>query len=193
MQPRFRLDRKISVFLYWVLLSVFLAHADADAPFAQELGTFLEIGCDAIYFVPDAAIKPGHDLISAVESGHSADILVLLLSAASNPPRWPCEMWKPLLSPRTSEADTRIAIFLLEECPFPPLLRRGLKFFDATVERLPSMRQLKRWLWSIRLGTHPGMAFSSDMEILYRVLANKPRGYSAPPERWPTVSPIKPR
>jgi hypothetical protein len=156
------------------LLSVFLAHAHADAPLAQQLRTFLETGCEVVCFLPDAAIKPGHDLMSAAELGHSADILVLLLSPASNPPRWSRERWEPLLFRRTSEADTRIAIFLLEECAFPPLLRRGLKFFDATMERLPAMRQLKRWLWSIRFGTHPGMAFSSDMETLYGVLADEP-------------------
>jgi hypothetical protein len=100
--------------------------------------------------------------------GHSADILVLLLSPASNPAHWPRERWEPLLS------DIPVAILLLEECTFPKLLRRGLKFFDATAERLPAMRRLKRWIRGIQFGTHPRMDLSPDLENLYRVLADQP-------------------
>jgi hypothetical protein len=161
------------------LLSVFLAHAEADAPLAQELRSFLEIGCNEVCFASDAVIKPGDDLISAAELGHSADILILLLSTASNPPRWPRERWEPVLFHRPPATDTRIAVFLPEECAFPALLRRGLKFFDATRERLPAMRHLKRWLRAIQSGTYAGMAFSSDMEVLDRVLADRPGIFTA--------------
>lgn len=41
------------------------------------------------------------------------------------------------------------------------------------------MRKLKRWLRGVQLGTCPGMAFSSDLEILYRVLADKPGIFTA--------------
>jgi hypothetical protein len=161
------------------LLSVFLAHADGDEPLAQQLRAFLEIGCDAVCFAPDDVIKPGQDLISTAELGHSADILVLLLSPASNPRRWPRERWEPLLFHTASEGNTRTAILLLEECAFPPLLRRGLKFFNATREWLPAIRQLKRWLLGIQFGNYPVMAFSSDMETLYRALADKPGIFTA--------------
>ncbi len=161
------------------MLTVFPAHAQADAPFAQRFSAFLEAGCDGLCFAADAAIKPGHDLISAAELGQSADILVLLLSPASNPPRWFRERWEPLLLRRDADADTRIAIVLLEECAFPPLLRRGLRFFDATTDRLAALRQFKRWLRGIQSGTYPGMAFSPDMEILYRALADQPGVFTA--------------
>jgi hypothetical protein len=150
-----------------------------DAPFAQELSTFLGSGCDAVSFTPDAVIKLGEDLISTAELGLSADILVLLLSSASNLPRWPRERWEPLLFGRAQEADTRVAIFLLEECAFPQVLRRGLMFFDGTTARLPAMRRLKRWLWGIQLGINPGMALSPDLETLYRVLADRPGTFTA--------------
>lgn len=161
------------------MLSVFLAHAPLDAPFAQQLRTFLEIGCDAVCFAPDDVIRTSQDLISAAELGHSADILVLLLSPASNPPQWHRQRWEPILLHTASEDNTRIAIFLLEECVFPPLLRRKLKFFEATGERLPVMRQLKRWLLGIQSGKYPEMALSPDMETLYRVLADEPGIFTA--------------
>jgi hypothetical protein len=155
------------------LLSVFLAHSPTDAPFAQELPTFLETGCDAVSFASDGAIKPGEDLISAAEIGQSADVFIVLLSPASNPPRWPRERWEPLLT-RQPQADTHVAVVLLEECTFPLLLRRGLGFFDATKQHLPAMRQLKRWLWGIHSGTYPAQTFSPDLETLYRTVADQP-------------------
>lgn len=124
----------------------FVAHAPADEPFFEELTAFLEVGCDAVHFTPDTAVKPGDDLISVAETGRgAADILVLPLSPASNPARWEVERWKPFLSARASGADAHIASLVLEECTFPTLLRRGLQFFEASVDRLAAMRQLKRW------------------------------------------------
>jgi len=162
-----------------VLLTVFLAHASADAPFAQDLQGFLETGCDDLSFTPDSAIRPGHDLISTVETGHAADVVVMLLSPASNPPRWPREKWEPTLFANAVETNTRIAVFLIEECTFPGLLRRGSNFFnattsDATTARLTAFRQLKRWLWGVQSGTSPAMTYSPDLETLYRDLTDRP-------------------
>ena len=153
------------------MLSVFLAHATADAAFARELTNFLEAGCDDIDFTPDSAILPGHDLIDTAETGRAADVLVVLISPSSNPPRWPREKWEPVFA---EAGTTPIAIFLLEECTFPDLLRRGLNFFDATKDRLASMRRLKRWLGGIQFGTCPAMTFSPDLEALYQAVADRP-------------------
>ena len=101
-------------------MNIFLAHAPADAAFAAKLTAFLEAGCDGICIAPDSAIQPGQDLLSTAEMADAGDLLILLLSTASNPPRWRREIWEPLVAGRA-----RAATFLLEECPFPPLLRRG--------------------------------------------------------------------
>ncbi len=152
------------------MLSVFLAHAPADADFARELTSFLEAGCDDLDFTPDSVILTGHDLIDTAEMGKAADVLIVLISPASNPSRWVREKWEPVLT----DSDARVAIVLIEECTFPPLLRRGLNFFDATKDRLASMRRLKRWLGGIQFGTCPAMTFSRDLEPLYEALADKP-------------------
>jgi len=146
------------------MLSVFLVHAASDAPFARELADFIEAGCDEVRIVPDTVVRPDFDLISTAETGLTSDVVVLLLSHASNPARWVREKWEPVLS----EGSVRIATVLLEECRFPELLRRRAGFFDATADRLVAMRQLKRWL----SGSH--WHISPDLEILYRTLGDRP-------------------
>jgi hypothetical protein len=144
------------------LLTVFIAHAPANAEFAHRLGAFLETGCDVNVFHGDGIIPPGQDLIATAEAGLAADILVLLISPASNPSRWDRARWEPVLT-----------VVLLEECPFPALLRRGSGFCDATESPLAALRRLKRWIWGIQLGTEPAMAFSPALEPLYRRLADQ--------------------
>lgn len=151
------------------MLNVFILHAAADADFAIELSAFLEAGCDGISITPDSAIRPDQDLLSTAEMVDTADVLILLLSPASNPQRWRREIWEPLLAGRP-----RVSTFLMEECTFPLLLRRGSGFFDGTTARLHAMRQLKRWIWGIRHGTSPAMALSPDLEPLYVALADQP-------------------
>lgn len=151
------------------MLNIFLLHAAADAALASELSAFLEAGCDGVSVVPDSAIRHGQDLLSTAEMVDAADVLVLLLSPASNPLRWPLEIWQPLFAGRT-----RFSVFLLEECTFPQLLRRGSGFFDATTARLQAMRRLKRWIRGIQHGTSPAMSLTPELEPLYLALADQP-------------------
>jgi len=151
------------------LLTVFPAHAPEDAPFAQELSAFLEAGCDAVCSTREAAIRPGQDLISAAGEGVSADVLILLLSPKSAPAHWQRERWEPVLFGEAEELNTRVAVFLLEECPMPGLVRRQLKFFDATRGRLTAMRKLKRWVRGVQT-----MDISPDLEHFYLALADRP-------------------
>ena len=150
-----------------------MAHAAADAGFARELGSFLETGCNVSVFHEDGVIGPGEDLISIAENGLSADILVLVLSPASNLPRWVRERWEPVLSVRAKELGTRVAVVMLEECAFPGLLRRGGHFFDASERRIAGLRRLKRWIWGLELGTEPAMSYSADLETLYADVADQ--------------------
>ena len=150
-----------------------MAHAEADATAARELGAFLEVGCDVSFLGEDGLIGPGDDLIAAAENGLAADLLVLLLSPASNPARWVRERWEPVLFARAAEMGTRVAVVLLEECAFPALLRRGGGFCDATANRMAGWRRLKRWIWGIQLGTEPAMTFSADLEEIYQDVADR--------------------
>jgi hypothetical protein len=156
------------------LISVFPAHHPADGASAHELAAFLEAGCDALCPLSDAAMRPGEDLLDAAERGLSADVLVLLISAASNLPDWPRDRWKSILLTGAAEAGTRVVVFLKEECVIPAGLRRPPKFFDATRTPVAALRRLKRWIKGIRVGTEPAMIFSPDLEDLYACLADQP-------------------
>jgi hypothetical protein len=162
------------------LPTIFPAHAPKDAPFARDLSAFLESGCDVVCLTAEAAIKPGEDLLAAAEMGHSADILVVLLSPASNLRGWQRDRWEPLLQPDPATTGTQVAVFLLEECVFPPLLRRGSKFFDGTTNRISAMRRLKRWIKGLRHGALPAMVLSPDLEELYCALSDQPGILTAP-------------
>jgi signal transduction histidine kinase len=62
------------------LKTVFLAHAQAEHDVARQLAEFLEFGCNLTCYVEDGLIGGEQDLISMVEEGLSADVLVLLVS-----------------------------------------------------------------------------------------------------------------
>lgn len=172
------------------MFSVLPVHAPADAAVAAELSAFLEsafpisgdgVRCD----LADARIQAGEDLLSAAELGQSPDVLLLLLSRASNLPHWSRDRWQPLLGGNPAETGTWVAVLWLEDCEFPALLKRGSGFFDARLEscpggsRLAVFRRIKRWLRGIRMGTAPASHFSADLEELYRASADRPGRISA--------------
>lgn len=155
------------------MFTVFAAHAPADAGFSHSLNTFLETGCDSVYPARDSVVKPGQDLIDSAEIGVSADVLLLVLSRSSMP-KWVRERWEPVLFDSAAESGTRVGVVLLEPCDFPALLRRKLKFFDATGDRLAVLRQIKRWINGVRHGAEPDLSFTEGNEPLYAAVADAP-------------------
>ncbi len=156
------------------LLTVFPAHASGDALFASELTAFLEAGCDWVRFATDSVMEGTEDLLAAADRAESADVLILLISKASNPQAWSRPVWEPLLVKRPADNGTQVAVLLLEDCIFPGVLGRGSRFFDARTDRQGALRRLKRWLRGLQAGVPPAMHFSSDLEELYRVLDDQP-------------------
>jgi len=148
--------------------TVFLAHAGADGEVASRLAEFLESGCDIRCFVEDGLIASGEDIVSKAEDGAWANVLVLLLSKDSWPGRIARERWEPLLL----DPGLPLVSILLNECKFPELLRRRT-FFDAKDRNW--MRRLKRWLWQRKHDPAEvaGTKFSSDLEEMYRAIADR--------------------
>lgn len=153
--------------------TAFFAHALSDQDFARQLAEFLEFGCNVTCYLEDGLIGEGQDLISSAEEGLAADVLVLLLSPASSPARWVRERWEPILFDRARRGDVEVVTVLLQECSFPPLLRRR-NFIDGTTNRLTARRLLKRWFWQREreLGARPSTELSGDLEDLYSTLAD---------------------
>ena len=155
------------------LKTVFLAHARAEHDVARQLAEFLEFGCNLTCYVEDGLIGGEQDLISMAEEGLSADVLVLLLSPTSSPARWVRERWEPVLFDQARRDGVDVVTVLLQECSFPPLLRRR-NFIDGTTSRLTTRRLLKRWFWQRERepATLPSTEFSSGLENLYSTLAD---------------------
>lgn len=111
-------------------------------------------------------MQPGEDLVEKVEQG--SDILIVLLSKASWPVRLPRERWDPIL------VDAPDSFVLLEDCPYPELLRRKPHFIDARIRN--AGRELKRRIWrqQTQAGTARPEHWSSDLEELYATIADHP-------------------
>ena len=154
--------------------TIFLAHATRDHEFALRLAQFLEFGCNITCSADEGLVHTGEDLVGAAERGLAADVLVLLLSGASWPDRVARERWEPVLFEQTQEANVELFSILLDDCPFPQLLRRR-GFIDATTSRLTAMRLMKRWIWQREQGaTHSlNSTFSADLEDLYAALSDQ--------------------
>jgi len=152
----------------------FLAHAAADHEFALEFAEFLETGCEAACYVEEGMLPAGGDFLRKAEEGLAADVLMLLLSPDAWPVRRPRPEWEPLLDRQAREANVKVAAFLLEECPFPEILRRR-DFFDGAHDRLRAMRLAKRWYWQKRRASGAALntVFSRDLEPLYREIADR--------------------
>ena len=122
-------------------------------------------------------LAPGEDLLAKAEQGLAADHLILLLSEASCPKRWPRDRWEPVLIEQARELKSQLFCVLLEDCPFPELLKRR-NFADASHpgKRLTAMRLVKRGIH------HPGtksLSISADLETLYTGLSDRPGVMSA--------------
>ena len=155
------------------LKCAYLVHAQHDHAFAKHLAEFLEFGCDLACYVEDGLIGAGEDIILKAEESLSADVVVLLLSAASSPAPWLRQRWEPVFEAAKRDG-SEVVTMLLEECPFPPLLRRR-NFLDATGNRLTARRLLKRWFWRRRreTGDLPSSVVSDGLENLYSTLADR--------------------
>lgn len=93
----------------------------------------------------EGEMQPGEDLIGKVQEGLSADVVLVLLSPASVPPKWVLERWKSVFWDQAAEVGTALATLLCADSGFPGLLRRK-NFFDLRADRLPAFRAIKRWL-----------------------------------------------
>lgn len=117
--------------------SAVLCHAAADHDPASDLVRYLELNCPQIRFDTEEFAAPC-GILEAAERAISADFPILLLSPSAVPQPWPRAAWEPVLIDEARRFDRQIAFFLLQECKFPDVFRRGV-FFHC-------QRALKRWL-----------------------------------------------
>ncbi len=143
--------RNYPLCLQWrlVSLTVFPCHATADAAMARELADFLRAGAGVTVFLEEGRMAPDESLFAKVADGMMAEVLLVLLSPHSSPPRWVLDEWRPVFLEDPKEAGVALATVLVEECRFPELLRRK-DFFSLAEDRLDGFRRIKRWLLELR-------------------------------------------
>jgi hypothetical protein len=127
---------------------VFPCYSTSDRELAQELAAFLERGAGVEVLLEEGEMRPGEDLITKVQEGLSADVVLVLLSPESVPGRWVLERWKSVFWDQAAEAATALATLLCRDSKFPELLRRR-NFFDLRQNRLAAFRAIKRWLMGL--------------------------------------------
>ena len=113
------------------LATVFLVHAPSDHDFARHLAEFLELGCNLTCYVDDGQIREHQDLIAKAEEGLCADVLLLLLSPSSSPPRWIRERWEPVLFDQAKQE--RVEVVAMNPAPVPSALAQAREEFLAMV------------------------------------------------------------
>jgi hypothetical protein len=127
---------------------VFPCYSTADRELAHELAAFLERGAGVEVLLEEGEMPPGGDLIAKVEEGLAADVVLVLLSPESVPPRWVLERWRSAFWEQAAAVGTSLATLLCRDAKFPDLLRRK-SFFDLRHNRLAAFRAIKRWLMNL--------------------------------------------
>jgi hypothetical protein len=72
------------------------------------------------------------------------EFVIVLFSPAAVPALWPRSLWEPVLLESVRESNTQVAYVMLENCAFPPFLRRD-NFFDCKQDANALRIGLRRW------------------------------------------------
>ncbi len=123
--------------------SVFPCYAPEDRKTAAALAEFLERGADVEVMLEDGEIRPGEDLVSKARDARTADIILVLFSRNSLPPRWARAQWEDALLKEPESEGIRIAFARCDDCNPPAVLKPS---FDLRGSRLGGMREAKRWV-----------------------------------------------
>jgi TIR domain len=118
--------------------TVFLCHASADRETARAVADFLEKGAEVRVLRDEGEMLPDEDLAGAARRARMADIVIVLFSRDSLPPRWPRAQWEDALVNEPREENVRIAFFKCDDCVPPKVLQH--------VFERKQVRELKRWV-----------------------------------------------
>jgi len=143
--------------------TVFPCYAAADREIAQSLADFLERGADVRVYLKEGEMGPGEDLAGKARDGRMADLVVVLFSRESMPPRWPRAQWEDALVKEPSAEGVRIAFLRCDDCVPPKVL--------APLFTAKQFRELKRW---VRGHESTSGRPTADLEVLGLAVADRP-------------------
>lgn len=147
-------------------------YAAADREAAAAIARFLERGADVRVFPEEGAIPVGGALEQKARDARTADIVLVLFSRRSLPPRWPRALWEDALIREPKEEGVRIAFARLDDCVPPRVLQ---PMFEATTA---GKRAIKRWVRSrqasfVAPAGADGSVATAEIEVLGIALADR--------------------
>ncbi len=123
--------------------SLFPCYAAGDRKIAAAVTAFLERGADVRVFLDEGEMQPGEDLASKAREARMADIVLVLFSRGSIPPRWARAQWEDALLKEPAAEGVRIAFARCDDCAPPAVLRPRFELAGLPIKPL---RELKRWV-----------------------------------------------
>jgi hypothetical protein len=151
-----------------VTATLFLCYAAADRNAATRIAAFLERGADVRTFLEEGEIQPDQSLVAKAREARMADIVVVLFSRQSLPPRWPRAEWEEPLVKEPAAEGVRIAFARLDDCLPPRVLHPMFELGGLAVK---GMRDLKRWVRNPAAVPSPNVP--ADLEVLGIALADR--------------------
>jgi hypothetical protein len=154
-------------------LTVFPCYAEPDRAAAAAIAAYLERGADVRVFLEDGVLAPGQDLATKARDGRMADLILVLFSRQSVPPRWPRAAWEDALATEPAAEGVRIGFARLDDCVPPAVLRPR---FELAGLATAGLRSLKRWIRNPELPASDVAAagHGADLEVLGIALADRP-------------------
>jgi hypothetical protein len=145
-------------------------YAAADREMASRVAAFLERGTDVRVFLTEGAMRSGDDLASKARDACAADIVLVLFSRDSLPPRWPRAEWEDALVNEPRAEGVRIAFVRCDDCVPPRVLA---PMFDLSASASKGFRQIKRWVRNGQAEVHLP-AHQPAIEVLGLAIADRP-------------------
>jgi hypothetical protein len=152
--------------------TVFPCYAPADRAMAAAIAALVEGVGDARVFLEEGALGAGDDLAAKAREARVADVVLVLFSRESLPPRWGRAQWEDALVKEPAAEGVRIGFVICDDCIPPRVL--APRFDGRTVE---GRRELKRWIRNREYVPRASTASTDqrgDLGILGIALADRP-------------------
>jgi hypothetical protein len=145
--------------------ALFPCYGPADRALASTIAEFLQRTLDLRLFLEEGELRPGENLASKARDAQTADLVLVLFSRHSLPPRWPRSEWEEAFVNEPAAESVRIAFVKCDDCVPPRVLT---PVFDAS---LHGLRRIKRWVLEKQLRSAPP---APDAEVLGIAIADRP-------------------
>lgn len=136
------------------MVRVFLSHSSRDKPFVRELAAFLHEPERIKIWLDEAEIQPGDNIVTKIQRGLDAEIVLFIMSPDSIASNWVTEEYTDAYWEQVNTDKVKLVGVLHRDCQIPRLIRNK-KYFDLRTNRPDGFRQIKAWLLGFSLPPAP--------------------------------------